>query len=78
MLPTLPILPDYPSRDKWLSDAGKKFAEDQLKERGGGYNREHATRKEIIQTFFAPRMLAHYFAYVSITRLSVILFHASC
>ena len=64
VLPTLLILPDYPSRDKWLSDADKKFAEDRLKERGGGYNREHATRNEIIQTFFAPRMLAHYFAYV--------------
>ena len=64
VLPTLLILPDYPSRDKWLSEAEKKFAEDRLKERGGGYNREHATRNEILQTFFAPRMLAHYLAYV--------------
>ncbi|KAI5917585.1 MFS transporter [Camillea tinctor] len=65
--PTLLILPDYPSRSKWLNESDKKFAEDRLKERGGGYNREHATRKEIVATFLSPRMLAHYFAYGSFT-----------
>lgn len=65
VLPTLLILPDYPSRAKWLSESDRQFAEDRLKERGGGYNRDHATRKEILETFFSPRMLAHYCAYVS-------------
>ncbi|RYP48266.1 hypothetical protein DL768_005819 [Monosporascus sp. mg162] len=65
VLPTILILPDYPSRDKWLSESDRKFAEDRLKERGGGYNRDHATRKEIVETFFSPRMLAHYFAYIA-------------
>lgn len=66
VLPTLLILPDYPSRAKFLSPSEKTFAEDRLKERGGGYNRDHATRKELLQTSFSPRMLAHYCAYVSL------------
>lgn len=65
VLPTLLILPDYPARAKFLTADDKRLAEDRLKERGGGYNREHATRKEIMATFVSPRMLAHYFAYVS-------------
>lgn len=65
VLPTLLILPDYPARAKFLTADDKRLAEDRLKERGGGYNREHATRKEIIATFVSPRMLAHYMAYVS-------------
>ncbi|EMR71341.1 putative mfs transporter protein [Eutypa lata UCREL1] len=65
VLPTLLILPDYPSRAKWLSESDRQFAEDRLKERGGGYNRDHATRKEILETFFSPRMLAHYCAYIA-------------
>ncbi|KAI1133972.1 MFS transporter [Hypoxylon sp. FL0543] len=65
VLPTLLILPDYPSRAKFLSADEKSFAVDRLKERGGGYNREHATRKEILETCFSPRMLAHYCAYIA-------------
>ncbi|KAI1770044.1 MFS transporter [Hypoxylon cercidicola] len=65
VLPTLLILPDYPARAKFLSPDEKSFAEDRLKERGGGYNRDHATRKEILETFFGPRMLAHYCAYIA-------------
>lgn len=65
VLPTLLLLPDYPSRAKFLSAEEKSFAEDRLKDRGGGWNREHATRKEILETFFSPRMLAHYLAYVA-------------
>lgn len=71
VLPTLLILPDYPARAKFLTADDKRLAEDRLKERGGGYNREHATRKEILATFVSPRMLAHYFAYVS-TSLAVL------
>jgi MFS family permease len=58
-------LPDYPARAKWLNEDDKRFAEDRLRERGGGYNRDHATRKELIETFCNPRMLAHYLAYVA-------------
>ncbi|KPI45351.1 putative transporter [Cyphellophora attinorum] len=58
-------LPDYPARAKWLNEDDKRFAEDRLRERGGGYNRDHATRKELIETFGSPRMLAHYLAYVA-------------
>jgi hypothetical protein len=59
------FLPDYPARAKWLSPSDKQFAEDRLKERGGGYLRSHASRHEVLATFFSPRMLAHYLAYVS-------------
>ena len=72
VLPTLLILPDYPARAKFLTADDKRLAEDRLKERGGGYNREHATRKEIMATFVSPRMLAHYIAYVS---ESLVVFH---
>lgn len=57
-------LPDYPARAKWLSELDKKFAVDRLKERGGGYNQDHATRPELWATINF-RMLLHYIAYVS-------------
>lgn len=57
------FLPDYPSRSRWLSEEDKKFAVERLE--GQGYTKEHASRKEILDTCFSPRMLAHYFAYVS-------------
>ncbi|KIV86421.1 hypothetical protein PV11_02033 [Exophiala sideris] len=59
------FLPDYPARARWLSPEDKRFAEDRLVERGGGYNRSHASRREILETFFNPRMLAHYIAYIA-------------
>jgi hypothetical protein len=58
-------LPDYPARAKWLNNAEKKFAVERLEERGGGYNQDHATRKEIFDTCFSPRMLLHYIAYIA-------------
>lgn len=64
------FLPDYPARAKWLSESEKEFAIDRLKARGGGYNQDHASRKELVETFFSPRMLAHYVAYVS-TRAAI-------
>ncbi|KAJ5606239.1 hypothetical protein N7510_009020, partial [Penicillium lagena] len=64
-LPVFLFLPDYPARAKWLSGSEKRFAEDRLKERGGGYLSNHASRKEILATFFSPRMLTHYIAYVA-------------
>lgn len=65
VLPVLFLLPDYPARAKFLSDEDKQLAVDRLKARGGGYQRDHGTRQEILQTFFAPRMLCHYMAYAS-------------
>lgn len=76
VIPTLIILPDYPSRARFLSDEDKQFAVDRLKERGGGYQRAHATREEILQTFFAPRMLCHYAAYVCSTTTRCICNHS--
>ncbi len=63
-IPLLLCLPDYPARAKWLNADDKQFAIDRLKERGGGYNRDHASRRERLETFLSPRMLAHYIAYV--------------
>ena len=57
------FLPDYPARAKWLNASDKKFAVDRLKERGGGYNRDHASKAELWATV-NPRMLIHYSAYV--------------
>jgi MFS family permease len=64
VIPILLILPDYPARARFLDNRDKLLAVDRLKERGGGYNRDHATKQEILATFFSPRMLAHYAAYV--------------
>lgn len=65
VLPVLIFLPDYPARARFLSKEDKQLAIDRLKDRGGGYQRDHGTRHEILQTFFAPRMLGHYIAYAS-------------
>jgi hypothetical protein len=54
-----------PARAKWLTAPEKKLAEDRLTERGGGYNQQHATRKEILDTCLSPRMLLHYIAYIA-------------
>lgn len=66
VVPTLLVLPDYPSRAGFLGDDDKRLAVSRLKERGGGYQNDHATRGELVQTFFAPRMMAHYVAYASL------------
>ncbi|KAI1321503.1 MFS transporter [Xylariaceae sp. FL0255] len=65
VIPTLLILPNYPSRAKWLSESERQFAADRLKERGGGHSREHASRREVFSTIFHPRMWCHYFAYIA-------------
>lgn len=68
LLSAIPLwlcLPDYPARAKFLNEDDKCFAEDRLKDRGGGYNQDHASRKEVWATVTSPRMLAHYIAYVS-------------
>ena len=58
------FLPDYPARAKWLSEDDKKFVEDRIKVKGGGYTKAHATKQEILETAFSPRMLLHYLGYV--------------
>ncbi|KAF2174737.1 MFS general substrate transporter [Zopfia rhizophila CBS 207.26] len=59
------FLPDYPSRAPFLNSEDKKFAEGRLQRQGGGFTKTHATKAEIIETCFSPRMLAHYSAYVT-------------
>ena len=57
-------LPDYPSSAKWLNEEDRKFGEERLHVDGGGYTGAHASRREILETCFSPRMLTHYFIYV--------------
>lgn len=59
------FLPDYPSRAKWLSDDDKKFVEARIAVKGGGYTNEKSSRREVLETCFSPRMLAHYLAYTT-------------
>lgn len=61
---TLFFLPDYPSSAKWLTDDDKKFIEARIKVKGGGYTNERSTRREVLETCFSPRMMAHYLAYI--------------
>jgi len=57
-------LPDYPSRAMFLTEDDKKFIEARIQVKGGGYTNEHATRKEVMETVFSPRMVSHYLAYI--------------
>ncbi|OQU96407.1 hypothetical protein CLAIMM_02492 [Cladophialophora immunda] len=58
------FLPDYPSRAKWLTQEEKRLCDWRLQQQGAGYTKAHATRKEIMETCFSPRMLLHYIIYV--------------
>jgi hypothetical protein len=58
------LVPDWPARAKWLEEDDKRYIEDRVNVKGGGYTKVHATRKEILYTMFHPRMVAHYFAYL--------------
>ncbi|KEF52328.1 uncharacterized protein A1O9_11568 [Exophiala aquamarina CBS 119918] len=57
------FLPDYPHDVQWLSDDEKTFAVARLQVQDGGYTKERASRREIIDTCIGPRMLAHYLTY---------------
>lgn len=57
-------VPDYPARARWLSEDDKKYIEDRIKVRGGGYTKAHASKKEVLTTCFHPRMVAHFMAYL--------------
>lgn len=57
-------LPDYPHDAKWLSEDEKSFAVTRLQVQDGGYTKERAGRREILDTCIGPRMLAHYVTYV--------------
>ncbi|KAF2120999.1 major facilitator superfamily domain-containing protein [Lophiotrema nucula] len=57
------FLPDYPSSAKWLSEEEREFAVQRIEEQQGGFTREPASRREILETCFSPRMLAHYVSY---------------
>ena len=58
------FLPDYPHSARWLNDSDKKYIEDRIAVKGGGYTKAHATKPEIMTTLFHPRMLVHYFGYL--------------
>ncbi|EME78071.1 uncharacterized protein MYCFIDRAFT_57511 [Pseudocercospora fijiensis CIRAD86] len=66
VLPVLCFLPDYPATAKFLSEDEKKYVQDRIAVKGGGYTKERSTRAEILETAFSPRMLAHYFTYVGL------------
>jgi hypothetical protein len=65
VLPVLFFLPDYPARARFLSEDDKKFVQDRVAVKGGGYTQERSSRKDALTTAFGPRMSAHYLAYVS-------------
>ncbi|KAK5723584.1 hypothetical protein LTR15_005283 [Elasticomyces elasticus] len=57
------LLPDYPSTARFLTEDDKKFVEARIRVKGGGYTNERSTKKEVMETIFSPRMMAHYLAY---------------
>ncbi|KAK3634808.1 hypothetical protein LTR56_015089 [Elasticomyces elasticus] len=57
------LLPDYPSTARFLTEDDKKFVEARIRVKGGGYTNERSTKKEVLETIFSPRMMAHYLAY---------------
>lgn len=60
------FLPDWPSSASWLSEDEKLCVSAQVQAAsGGGFTREHASRREILETCFSPRMVAHYTSYVN-------------
>ena len=58
------FLPDYPSTATFLTEDDKKFVQARIAVRGGGFMKQHATKQEVLETCFSPRMMAHYFAYL--------------
>lgn len=57
-------LPDWPARARWLSDEDKKYIEDRIAVKGGGYTKRHAAKEEIWATAGPGRMWGHYAAYL--------------
>ncbi len=49
------LLPDYPARAKFLNDDDKKYVQDRIAVKGGGYTKEHASKHELLQTVCSPR-----------------------
>jgi MFS family permease len=58
------FLPDWPARAKRLTDEDKKYIDDRIAVKGGGYTKRHATEKEIWETAGPCRMWGHYLAYM--------------
>ena len=59
------FLPDWPARARWLSDDDKKYIDDRIAVKGGGYTKRHATKKEVLQTADLGRMWLHYLGYLA-------------
>jgi MFS family permease len=57
-------LPNYPSTAKWLTLSKQRFAMERLEQDGGIPSRDRASRDELRETIYSPRMLLHYLAYV--------------
>lgn len=58
------FLPDWPARAKFLNEEDKKYVEDRIAVKGGGYTKRHATKQEIWETAGPGRMWIHYLAYL--------------
>ncbi|KAL3450258.1 major facilitator superfamily domain-containing protein [Aspergillus insuetus] len=56
-------LPNYPSTAKWLTISEQRFAMERLEQDGGVPSRDRASRDELRETIYSPRMLLHYLAY---------------
>ncbi|KAI1371676.1 MFS transporter [Hypoxylon crocopeplum] len=61
------FLPNWPTVAKWLDDDEKRCLISRLDAESGGFTRERASRREVLETCFQPRMIAHYLAYLSNT-----------
>lgn len=59
------FMPNWPGTAKWLTDNEKHCITTRLEAQASGFTRERASRREILETCFTPRMVAHYLAYVS-------------
>ncbi|EEU38102.1 uncharacterized protein NECHADRAFT_48085 [Fusarium vanettenii 77-13-4] len=59
------FLPNWPAVTTWLDNDEKRYIISRVEEGAGGFTREKASRREILETCFAPRMVAHYLAYLA-------------
>lgn len=59
------LLPDWPALARFLTEDEKKFVQDRVAVKGGGYTSRKSTRAELLATVCSPRMLLHYTAYLT-------------
>ncbi|KAH7150566.1 hypothetical protein B0J13DRAFT_620870 [Dactylonectria estremocensis] len=61
----LVLLPNLPSVATWLDEGEKRNTISRVEDGAGGFTRERANRREILETCFAPPMVARYFAHLA-------------